>query len=112
MNPLLAPVGSVVLVLVVTGQETIAWDTKGVPPPLWLGLNICGLISTPVLAFYEYRHLRSSAIGSAADRTRFLRSRPHRGVRAVRPSRRTGPLEAPVRGLDKELPYWLAHRSR
>ena len=74
-HPLFAPVGSVVLVLVVTGQETIAWDTKGVPSPLWLGLNICGLISTLVLASFEYRHLRSSGY-------RF-RGGPNRGVGAV-----------------------------
>ncbi|GAA2793567.1 hypothetical protein [Saccharopolyspora taberi] len=60
MHPLLAPVGSVVLVLVVTARETYLRETNGLPSPLWLSLNICGLISTLALAFWEYRHLRAS----------------------------------------------------
>ncbi|WP_433870875.1 hypothetical protein [Saccharopolyspora sp. CA-218241] len=60
LHPLLAPVASVGLVLVVSGLEIHGGDTKGLPYWLWLGLNLCGLVSTLVLAFFEYRHLRSA----------------------------------------------------
>lgn len=60
LHPLLAPVGSVVLAVVVSAQEIYLWKTEGVPPALWLGLNIGGVLSTLVLGFFEYRHLRAS----------------------------------------------------
>ncbi|MEV0082339.1 hypothetical protein [Saccharopolyspora sp. NPDC050642] len=56
IHPLLAPVASSFFVLLITGQEIISLDTKGVPAPLWLGLNLCGVASTLVLAVFEYRH--------------------------------------------------------
>ncbi|MDA3645432.1 hypothetical protein LZ318_18970 [Saccharopolyspora indica] len=59
LHPLLAPVGSVGLALVVSVREVYLWNTEGVPAVLWLGLNIGGLLSTLVLGFFEFRHLRA-----------------------------------------------------
>ncbi|MEV0698465.1 hypothetical protein AB0I53_11175 [Saccharopolyspora sp. NPDC050389] len=60
IHPLLAPVASVFFVLLITVQEIIQLDTKGVPIPLWLALNLCGLASTLALAVFEYRHAWST----------------------------------------------------
>lgn len=59
IHPLLAPIGSTILMLLITGQEIGGGDTKGVPVPLWLTLNLCGAASALVLAVFEYRHVWS-----------------------------------------------------
>ncbi|MFB4292455.1 hypothetical protein ACBI99_32760 [Nonomuraea sp. ATR24] len=60
VHPLLAPIGTTVLMLLISGQELITRDTKGVPDWLWLTLNLCGAATALVLAVLEYRHLRST----------------------------------------------------
>jgi hypothetical protein len=59
VHPLLAPLGTTGLMLLITGQELIGRDTNGVPDSLWLTLNLCGAATALVLAVFEYRHLRS-----------------------------------------------------
>ncbi|MFF0307019.1 hypothetical protein ACFYSC_06305 [Streptosporangium sp. NPDC004379] len=59
MHPLLAPIGAVSLMLLISGQEIITHNTNGVPDGLWLTLNLCGAATVLVLAAFEYRHLRS-----------------------------------------------------
>lgn len=59
VHPLLAPIGTTGVMLLISGQEIIARDTKGVPDWLWLMLNLCGAATALVLAIFEYRHLRS-----------------------------------------------------
>lgn len=59
MSPLLAPIGTTVLMLLLNGQEIIGGDTDTVPYPLWLTLNLCGTTTALTLAVLEYRHLRS-----------------------------------------------------
>ncbi|MFB4271315.1 hypothetical protein [Nonomuraea sp. GTA35] len=60
VHPLLAPIGTTGLMLLVSGQEIIAHDTNGVPDWLWLTLNLCGAATALVLAIFEFRHLRST----------------------------------------------------
>ncbi|TMR20254.1 hypothetical protein ETD86_18960 [Nonomuraea turkmeniaca] len=60
IHPLLAPIGTTSLMLLISGQEIIARDTNGVPDWLWLMLNLCGAATALVLAIFEYRHLRST----------------------------------------------------
>ena len=57
MHPLLAPVGSTLVMLVVSGQELIGLETDGVPSWLWLTLNLGGVASSLTLAVMEYRLL-------------------------------------------------------
>lgn len=76
IHPLLAPVASVFFVLLITGQEIIKLDTKGVPTPLWLALNLCGLASTLTLAVFEYRHARSAGFRFRGGPQPVLRDRP------------------------------------
>ncbi|MEU0570699.1 hypothetical protein ABZ297_35635 [Nonomuraea sp. NPDC005983] len=59
IHPLLAPIGTTLLMLLINGQEIIEGDTKGVPYWLWLTLNLCGTATSLVLSVLEYRHLRS-----------------------------------------------------
>jgi hypothetical protein len=59
IHPLLAPIGTTVLMLLINGQEIIDGDTDGVPHWLWLTLNLCGTTTSLVLCVLEYRHLRS-----------------------------------------------------
>lgn len=59
VHPLLAPIGTTGLMLLISGQELIGRDTNGVPDWLWLMLNLCGAATALVLAIFEYRHLRS-----------------------------------------------------
>jgi hypothetical protein len=59
IHPLLAPIGTTVLVLLINCQELIEGDTNGVPFWLWLTLNLCGTATSLVLSVLEYRHLRS-----------------------------------------------------
>ncbi|MEO3790192.1 hypothetical protein ABGB14_08260 [Nonomuraea sp. B10E15] len=59
IHPLLAPVGTTALMLLINGLELFEGDTKGVPHGLWLTLNLCGTVTSLMLAALEYRHLRS-----------------------------------------------------
>lgn len=59
MHPLLAPVGSTLVMLLVSGQELISLERNGVPSWLWLTLNISGVVSSLTLAVMEYRLLRT-----------------------------------------------------
>lgn len=59
IHPLLGPVGTTCVMLVISGQELIGFDTEGVPSPLWLTLNLCGVATALALSVFEYRHLRS-----------------------------------------------------
>lgn len=59
VHPLLAPVGTTCVMLVITGQDLIRFDTEGSPAALWLTLNLCGAVTALALSVYEYRHLRS-----------------------------------------------------
>lgn len=59
VHPLLAPICTTVVMLLVTGREIIEFDTE-VPGWLWLTLNICGTVTALVPAVLEYRHLRAS----------------------------------------------------
>ncbi|MEV0056126.1 hypothetical protein AB0H34_37270 [Saccharopolyspora shandongensis] len=60
IHPLLAPVASSFLVLLITGREMVKPDTESLPVPLWFTLNICGVLSTLTLAVVEYRHARAN----------------------------------------------------
>ncbi|SFB42955.1 hypothetical protein SAMN05216266_11140 [Amycolatopsis marina] len=60
IHPLLAPIGTTVLMLLISGAEIIWGGADTVPHPLWLTLNLCGIATALVLAFSEYRHLRAS----------------------------------------------------
>ncbi|MBB5152860.1 hypothetical protein BJ970_000394 [Saccharopolyspora phatthalungensis] len=59
IHPLLAPVSTTIVMLLINGREIIEFDTRGVPGSLWLTLNLCGTASALVLAVFEYRHLHS-----------------------------------------------------
>jgi hypothetical protein len=59
IHPLLAPIGTAALVLVINGQELIGGDANGVPYWLWLALNLSGTATSLLLSVLEYRHLRS-----------------------------------------------------
>ncbi|WP_055478142.1 hypothetical protein [Sphaerimonospora mesophila] len=60
VHPLLAPIGTTGLTLLISAQEIIERDTNGVPEWLWLTLNLCGVATVLVLAIFEYRHLRAT----------------------------------------------------
>jgi hypothetical protein len=60
MNPLLAPIGTAFLLLLLNGYGIIAGDAPMIPHVLWLTLNICGTATSLVLSILEYRHLRSN----------------------------------------------------
>ncbi|MEV4564149.1 hypothetical protein AB0K12_10305 [Nonomuraea sp. NPDC049419] len=60
LHPLLAPVGTTAVMLLVTSLELSEGDAKGVPFWLWLTLNLCGVVSSLTLAVLEYRHLRKA----------------------------------------------------
>jgi hypothetical protein len=59
LHPLLAPIGTTLIMLLINGQELIEGDSKGVPYWAWLTLNLCGTVTSLLLSFLEYRHLRS-----------------------------------------------------
>lgn len=59
IHPLLAPIGTTLIMLLINGLELIESDPKGVPYWVWLTLNLCGTVTSLLLSFLEYRHLRS-----------------------------------------------------
>ncbi|MEV0624043.1 hypothetical protein AB0I81_62770 [Nonomuraea sp. NPDC050404] len=59
VHPLLAPIATTGVMLLISGQELIEHNTNDVPDWLWLTLNLCGTATALVLAVVEYRHLRS-----------------------------------------------------
>ncbi|MFB9908759.1 hypothetical protein [Allokutzneria oryzae] len=67
VHPLLGPLGSAVLTALVTVNETLEGDSKGVPYSLWLVLNLFGLATALILAHAEYRHIRSTGVELTAD---------------------------------------------
>ncbi|MFF4616466.1 hypothetical protein [Nonomuraea jabiensis] len=59
IHPLLAPIGTTLIMLLINGLELWEGDSKGVPHWIWLTLNLCGTVTSLLLSFAEYRHLRS-----------------------------------------------------
>lgn len=59
VNPLLAPIVTAALVVLLNGREMINGTANVVPPLLGLTLTIFGTATSVVLAALEYRHLRS-----------------------------------------------------
>lgn len=74
-NPLLAPLGSSAITVILTTSEIRGGDSKGVPYPLWLTVTLCGLVTALGLAWVEYRHLRktgaklTTGVASSHDRS-------------------------------------------
>lgn len=71
VHPLFAPSGSALLAAAVFAVELAgnlaakapADRFDGVPVPLWLTLNLCGLATTLLLAVAEYRHILGKGVG-------------------------------------------------
>lgn len=59
VHPLLAPIGTTLVMLVVTSKELVEFNTEGTPVAVWLTLNLGGAATALALSTYEYRHLRS-----------------------------------------------------
>ncbi|MET8008227.1 hypothetical protein [Nonomuraea glycinis] len=59
INPLLAPIGSTLIMLLLNVSELITGDSNGLPHWIWLTLNLCGTVTSLLLSFAEYRRLRS-----------------------------------------------------
>jgi hypothetical protein len=57
-HPLLAPVVTIVVVLITTAAQTLDADTKGLPHGTWLALTLGGLVTTIAVAGVEYAVLR------------------------------------------------------
>ncbi|WP_346072055.1 hypothetical protein [Saccharopolyspora thermophila] len=58
IHPLLGPIGSVSLTVLIAGQEMAELDAKGVPLVWWLVLLGCGVAGMLVLAAFEFRRAR------------------------------------------------------
>ncbi|MGP4016702.1 hypothetical protein [Saccharopolyspora sp. 5N708] len=58
IHSLLGPIGSTLLMLLITGQEMVELDSKGLPLPWWFVLIGCGVVGTLVLAVFEFRRAR------------------------------------------------------
>lgn len=59
VHPLLAPIGTTLVMLVITCDELVGFNTEGTPVAVWLTLNLGGAVTAVALSTYEYRHLRS-----------------------------------------------------
>lgn len=57
-HPLLAPVTTIVVVVITTVAQVIDADTKGLPHDTWLSLTVGGLVTTIAVAAAEYAVLR------------------------------------------------------
>ncbi|MER7081071.1 hypothetical protein [Saccharopolyspora kobensis] len=60
LHPLLTPIATTSVMLLITTKEIIKPETNDVPHPLWLALTLCGAASSLLLAVFEYQHLRST----------------------------------------------------
>lgn len=59
IHPLLAPIGSTLIMLLLNVRELIASDSNGLPYGIWLTLNLCGTATSLGLSFAEFRRLRA-----------------------------------------------------
>lgn len=59
-HPLLAPIVTTAVMLLLTCREILDPPTGDVPALVWLTLTLCGAVSSVVLSVFEYRHLRST----------------------------------------------------
>lgn len=59
VHPLLAPIGTTLVMLVITCAELVEFNTEGTPVAVWLTLNLVGAATALALSTYEYRHLHS-----------------------------------------------------
>ena len=57
-HPLLAPVTTLVVVVITTVAQVVEADTKGLPHGTWLSLTVGGLVTTIAVAAAEYAVLR------------------------------------------------------
>ncbi|MEV4104020.1 hypothetical protein AB0J42_27540 [Nonomuraea sp. NPDC049649] len=59
IHPLLAPIGTTLIMLLLNVTELWEGDSNGLPYWIWLTLNLCGTVTSLSLSTVEYRHLRS-----------------------------------------------------
>lgn len=62
-HPLLGPLGTALVLSLVTFRELSSGDSDGLPVALWVVLNLGGLATSLILCGAEYRHLRNSGMG-------------------------------------------------
>lgn len=63
VHPMLAPIGTVLVVAVLFSGKTTGYKADDVPFDVWLAMSVTGLVTTFVLAAFEIRHLHRNGVG-------------------------------------------------
>jgi hypothetical protein len=63
VHPMLAPIGTGLLVAVVFSGKVTGRQGEEVPFDIWLPMSLTGLVTTFLLAAFEIRHLRKRGVG-------------------------------------------------